>query len=73
MAVIRMPEIERIFSVLDRLGISREAVVIPLKKQDPGGVRSLPDGKLEIVVPESTAVDAWVADLEPMLEKLIEG
>jgi len=68
-----MPEIEAIFTVLDRLGISREAVVIPLKKQDPGGVRTLADGKLEIVVPESTPVDAWVADLEPMITKLLEG
>ena len=39
MAVIRLPEIEEIFTVLDRLGISREAVVIPLTKRDPGSVR----------------------------------
>ena len=36
MAVIRLPEIEEIFTVLDRRGISREAVVIPLTKRDPG-------------------------------------
>ena len=35
MAVIRLPEIEEIFTVLDRRGISREAVVIPLTKRDP--------------------------------------
>ena len=73
MAVVRMPEIEEIFAVLDRLGISREAVVIPLKKQDPGGVRTLPDGKLEIVVPESTAVGAWLRDLEGRIKTLLEG
>ena len=57
-AVIRLPEIEEIFTVLDRRGISREAVVIPLTKRDPGAVRLMPDEKLEIVVPESQAVDA---------------
>jgi hypothetical protein len=70
MAVIRMPEIEEVFTVLDRLGISREAVVIPLKKQDPGSVRLLGDGKLEIVVPETTPVAAWLPELERRIEEL---
>jgi hypothetical protein len=68
-AVIRLPEIEEIFTVLDRRGISREAVVIPLTKRDPGAVRVLPNEKLEIVVPESQPVTAWL----PELERLIDG
>lgn len=64
MAVIRLPEIEEIFTVLDRLGISREAVVIPLTKRDPGSVRLLPNEKLEIIVPESQTVASWLPDLE---------
>lgn len=67
-AVIRLPEIEEIFTVLDRRGISREAVVIPLTKRDPGTVRVLPNEKLEIVVPESQTVGAWL----PALERLID-
>lgn len=63
-AVIRLPEIEEIFTVLDRRGISREAVVIPLTKRDPGSVRVLPNEKLEIVVPESQSVQSWLPDLE---------
>ena len=63
-AVIRLPEIEEIFTVLDRRGISREAVVIPLTKRDPGSVRMLPNEKLEIVVPESQSVQSWLPELE---------
>jgi hypothetical protein len=68
MAVIRLPEIEEIFTVLDRRGISREAVVIPLTKRDPGTVRLLPNGKLEIIVPESQTVQAWLPELERHLD-----
>ena len=73
MAVIRLPEIEEIFGVLERLGISREAVVIPLTKRDPGSARLLPDGRVEIVAPESTAVGSWLATLETLLRGLLSG
>ncbi len=71
MAVIRLPEIEAIFTVLDSRGISREAVVIPLTKRDPGSVRLLPNEKLEIVVPESQTVEAWLPDLERQIEAVM--
>lgn len=73
MAVIRLPEIEEIFTVLDRLGISREAVVIPLGKRDPGSARVLPDQKVEIVAPESMTVAAWLPTLEARLGELLAG
>ena len=50
LTAVTLPVIERIFEVLERLGISREAVVIPLKPASPGTVRKLPNGKFEIVV-----------------------
>jgi hypothetical protein len=71
MAVIRLPEVEEIFTVLERLGISREAVTIPLKKRDPGEVRVLPDERVEIVVPESSTVAAWLGVLEARLRELL--
>ena len=64
---VTLAEIERIFASLDRLGISREAVVIPLRPTHPGGVRRLANGKLEIQVESETPLDAWLADLERML------
>lgn len=72
MAVIRLPEIEEIFTVLERLGISREAVTIPLKKRDPGGVQVLADQKVEIIVPESITVAAWLGELETKLRTLMD-
>lgn len=69
-AVIRLPEIEEIFTVLDRRGISREAVVIPLTKRDPGSVRLLPNEKLEIVVPESQSVQSWLPELERQIDEV---
>jgi len=64
---VTLAEIERIFTVLERLGISREAVVIPLKPAHPGGVRRLPSGKLEIRVEAETPLDDWLPELERLL------
>ena len=43
---VTLKEIERIFEIIEPLGISREAVVIPLRPEHPGRVRILPNGKL---------------------------
>ena len=67
LAAVTLAEIERIFVVLDRLGISREAVVIPLKPTHPGGVRRLPSGKLEILVESEGALEDWLPELETLL------
>jgi len=75
MAAVTLRDIERIFEILDRLGISREAVVIPLKPAHPGGVRVLESGKnagkLEIVVESETPLDAWLPELEAMIRRLM--
>jgi len=74
---VGLREIERIFEVLDRLGISREAVVIPLKPAHPGTVRILDGGKnagkLEIVVDAETSLDAWLPELEQRIRTLRDG
>jgi hypothetical protein len=64
---VTLAEIERIFEVLARLDISREAVVIPLRPAHPGGVRRLPNGKLEILVEGQTPLDEWLPELERQL------
>ena len=71
LAAVGMKEIEAIFTVLDRLGISREAVVIPLKPVHPGGVRLLPNGKLEIRVEADTPLDEWLPELERAIASLV--
>jgi hypothetical protein len=71
LAAVGLAEIERIFEVLDRLGISREAVVIPLRPVHPGTVRVLPNGKTEIRVESQGSLDDWLPILERMLLDLI--
>ncbi len=67
---VTLQEIEKIFAVLERLGISREAVVIPLRPASPGSVRRLPNGKFEIVVDAGVALDDWLPKLEEQLRSL---
>jgi len=46
-------------------------VVIPLTKRDPGTVRLLPNEKLEIIVPETQAVGAWLPELERLIAEVM--
>ena len=68
LTVVTLTEIEKIFTVLERLGISREAVVIPLRPAAPGNVRRLPGGKFEIIVDAQVPVDEWLQTLEEQLK-----
>jgi hypothetical protein len=61
---VGLTEIERIFAVTDALGISREALVIPLRTGHPGSIRKLGGGKLEIVVERDADFDQWLSRLE---------
>jgi hypothetical protein len=67
---VTLREIERIFSVLDTLGISREAVVIPLRPEHPGRVSLAKDGKLEIIVERDGEFEDWVRTLENQIRAL---
>ncbi len=67
---VTLREIERIFEILDRHGISREAVVIPLRPASPGAARRLRDGKIEIVVEAERPLEEWLPELEARLADL---
>ena len=67
---VTLREIERIFAVTDPLGISREALVIPLLPRHPGRVRKMPNGKIEIVVDSEGVFDAFVAGLEGEIRRV---
>ncbi len=67
LTAVTLREIERVFAILDRLGISREAVVIPLRPVHPGTVRLLPNGKLEIQIESETPFEDWLPELERMI------
>jgi hypothetical protein len=70
--VVTMKEINAIFEVTDRLGISREWVEIPLEPESPGRVGKLPNGKFEIVVDAVTPIENWVGDMEQELKMLLQ-
>jgi hypothetical protein len=63
---VGMNEINRIFEVLDAMGVHREHVVIPLGT-GTGRVRKLPSGKLEIVVDAEAPLDEWLKGLPELI------
>jgi hypothetical protein len=69
---VTLKEIERIFSVTDALGISREALVIPLRTETPGRIKLMKDGKLEIVVDRDGDFEEWLMRLEPSIRSLMD-
>jgi hypothetical protein len=60
-----------IFGVTDALGISREAVTVPLRPASPGGVRRLPGEVFEITVDSDLSFSVWVGGLETQLRTLL--
>jgi len=67
---VTIREIDRIFGIIDPLGISREAVVIPLRPEQPGRVRRMPGGKFEIVVERDGDFEEWLKTLDRQLREL---
>jgi hypothetical protein len=67
---VGLAEIERIFAITDTLGISREALVIPLRPAHPGGVRRLGPGKLEITVERDEDFVQWLSRLETQIREV---
>lgn len=69
-SIIGMHDMGLIFQVTDAMGIDRESISVPLGKEDPGTVRKLPTGEVEIVVPESVPLEDWLATLQSGLEEM---
>jgi hypothetical protein len=69
---VTLKEIERIFAVIDPMGISREAIVIPLRTEHPGRVSIMKDGKLEIVVERDGEFEEWITKLEGQIQRLMK-
>jgi hypothetical protein len=68
---VTLKEIEQIFVVTDQMGVSREALVIPLRTEHPGRVGILKDGKLEIVVERDGDFAVWLNSLEERIRALM--
>ena len=68
---VTLKEIERIFTVTDAMGISREALVIQLRTETPGRIKMISGGKLEIVVEKEGDFEDWLSRLEPQIRALM--
>ncbi|MBF6568003.1 MAG: hypothetical protein IVW54_03895 [Candidatus Binataceae bacterium] len=69
---VTLKEIERIFAVIEPIGISREAVIIPLRPEHPGRVRKLAGGKIEIVVErDDNEFEGWLTKLDGQVRDLM--
>jgi hypothetical protein len=68
---VTLKEIEQIFAIIEPLGISREAVVIPLRPDHPGRVRILPNGKLEIIAERDEDFAQWLPQLKRQIEAVL--
>jgi hypothetical protein len=70
---VTIREIQAIFEITDRLGIHRESLVIPLGARQPGRVRQMPGGRIEIVVDSGMDFAAWLQGLEGEIAKATAG
>ena len=70
---VGLKEIEQIFAVIEPLGISREAIVIPLRTEHPGRVRVIAGGKLEIVVERDAEFTEWIKGLQAQIRAVMHS
>ncbi len=68
---VTLREIEKVFTVIEQHGLSREAVVIPLRPASPGTVNRLPNGKLQIIVDSDIPIDDWLSTLDAKITALM--
>jgi hypothetical protein len=63
---VSMNEINKIFAVIDAMGVHREQVTIPLGT-GKGRVRRMLNGKLEIIVDAEIPIDEWLRGLPDLI------
>jgi hypothetical protein len=67
--VVSFAHISRILELTDSLGLNREWVEIPLSPKQPGVVRRLGSGKLEIVVDADQPFEEWLDSLPRQIQQ----
>lgn len=63
MRLLDQRSMQRLFAVTDEIPLDREGIAVPLEMRGEGAVERLPNGKVEITLPDTE-------DLEPFLEDL---
>ena len=67
--MVTFQHISKILDITDALGLNREWVEIPLSPEQPGAVRRLANGKLEIVVDADQPFDQWLTRLPGLIQQ----
>jgi len=67
--VVSFVQISRILELTDQLGLNREWVEIPLSPEQPGLVRRLTNGKLEIIVDADQPFEEWLISLPQLIHQ----
>ena len=73
LTTVTLQEIERVFAILEELGLSREAVVIPLRPAHPGKIELRPDHRLEIVLDSEVPLDEWLAVVRERVREMLDS
>jgi hypothetical protein len=68
--ILDQATIQRVFEVTDALGLSREAITVPLLLEGDGAVRRLPSGRCEITLPDADDLGPFLAALPERLRAL---
>ena len=68
--IINMSDMGFVFEITDSMRTDRENVSVPLEKSGIGYVQTLPDGTVEIIIPESISMEEWQETLKINLESL---
>jgi hypothetical protein len=72
LTAVSFEQITRVLELTDQLELSREWVEIPLSPANPGTVKKLPNGKLEIVVDSEVPFEDWLQSLEDKIKAVVD-
>ena len=64
---LQMEEMNQVFDVVDSLEISREAIEVELLPAGDGRIERLENGKVRIILPESSNLEGWMPHLRDRL------
>lgn len=70
MRILDQATMQRLFAVTDEIGISREAITVPLAMQGEGKVARTRTGRFEITLPDLDDLGPFLASLPERLREL---
>ncbi|MBM3941126.1 MAG: hypothetical protein FJ318_09685 [SAR202 cluster bacterium] len=69
--IITMDDMALVYEVTDELGIDREHLRVDLTKEDPGRFAVVKGGFVEMTLPASKPLAAWLREIQPGLRQVL--